>query len=325
MSDRLSIASLRARYLLTEINRRAKDNILPAMGKYGVVSAVSGSLVAVKSPGDTTEAGQLLARAAGPPIRVGDLVALVPMETDSPTPEFIAVKVGGTEPAHGNILDGDLNLYNGRDLRGYSDAGVSQAWSLDAGSGDFDTIGVRRANGVPFMGGAIQGGRIVYLTNLFPLGSLVGVTLTANRVYYVPVYVPEDFTLNGIVFEITTIVAGDVQGGLYACASNFLPGARLVVSTKSAQASTGVKTFTITSTAIDGGRWYFVGFCSTSAMSIKGSTTGANLPSPRGGSTSSSSVLMANEDLSAGWGSIPATAAAGSLSNTYLHIGLQAA
>lgn len=282
------IATIRARHLLTEFRRRAADEMLPALGDYGIVSAVSGDLVSVRLIGDDDAATQMLARAAGPPITVGDTVALVPMKGGG----YVAVEIGGTIssfPTAVDFLDGI-------------------------------TVG-----GVPLIGGHIAVGQHIYLTSVVPVGALTGVTLSANRVYYVPIFVSKDFPLDSIVFEITTIVAGDVQAGLYTCLSTFVPGSRLLVSSKSTQTTIGVKTFSIGSSSIDGGRWYFLGFCSTSAMALRGSTTGANLISPRGGATPTQARLMAFEDIAAGWATIPATASAGSLSDTYLHVGARSA
>lgn len=93
MTDRSGIGAIRGRHLLTEMARRSKENVLPAYGSYGVVSTVSGDLVAVRGADEAEASTQLLARAAGPNIIAGDTVALIPMRGGS----LVAVKIGGAE------------------------------------------------------------------------------------------------------------------------------------------------------------------------------------------------------------------------------------
>jgi hypothetical protein len=177
-----------------------------------------------------------------------------------------------------------------------------------------------------YPGGAIQGGRALFLTTVQPLGTLSGVTLTANRLYYVPVYAPERFTATGLLFEVTTVVSGEVQMALYESTASFLPGDRIANGSRVSYGALGVKTQNILDEILEGGRWYFVGICSKVAMAIRGSTVAANLPSLRGGSSADMSTifLIANQDLTAGWTDLPAAASSPSSgpSNTYLHVGV---
>lgn len=351
MSDSEGLARLRARHLLTEIRRRANDSVLPALGDYGIVSAVSGSLVAVQLAGDPDAGTQLLARAAGPDIVPGDTVVLVPMRGGG----SVAFKIGGAEVTAqslspfsvrytganaflvedgggGDIFSIETNgaslavrVENGTPLRGYADgAQATLEWEIDANGRANFTDGLE-VDGVSLLGGSIQGARHLYMTNVAPAGTLAGVTLTANRVYYVPVYAPRGLSCDAFTFEITTAVSGSVQCGLYTCLSTFLPDARIVLGTKTAQSTTGVKVQTHTAVGVTGGRWYWVALCSTVAMAVKGTTTSGALISPRGGAASTTNYCMASEDLAAGWSNLPASASPGSLGDTYIHVGARAA
>jgi hypothetical protein len=267
-----------------------------------IVTGVSSGRIQFRAVSATTGRTQRDARVYGMKIDVGDEVLVVP-----------------TGP------------------RKYVVIGVLQRASSTTSDYEFDNrvtfneaINVQNrilANNVPVQGGIIQGGRAVYLTNLYPLGALSNQTVVANRCYYVPVWVPEDFSCTGFQFEVTTALSGDVKCGLYDCTSSFLPGSSLLQSTKTTVTTTGLKFFSTTSTPVTGGRWYFVGIACTTAMGLKGSSTDANLPSLRGGVTASdgtTAVLIANETLSGGWTVLPATASAGSSTSIYLHVGMRA-
>lgn len=95
--DNLSLGTLKGRHLLTELARRNSDGILPALGAYGRVSVVAEPLIAARLLLDGVEGTQLIVRAAGPRLHVGDTVALIPMDDGG----IIAVKVGGDESANG--------------------------------------------------------------------------------------------------------------------------------------------------------------------------------------------------------------------------------
>lgn len=171
----------------------------------------------------------------------------------------------------------------------------------------------------------LQGGRALYLTTTQPLGTLAGFTLVANRLYYEPVWVPETVTTTGFIFQVTAALSGDVQIGIYTVGTDFLPDARLAQCTKTTFGASGVKLVASGGYSnLPGGRWVMLGLCSTTAMSILGSVVSANLPSLRGGShqDGSSVYLMCSQDLTAGWSSLPATAAASSDANKYLHVGM---
>jgi hypothetical protein len=314
------------------------------------VTAVSGSLVAVRRTRDASSGTQLFARAAGPSLAVSDPVVIIPMRGGG----LVAIKLGGSELVRliGDTMTGPLAIQsnsvdsflvetaagvdifsvngatgaiavdNGSNIYGYSDDGTTQKYRIRSDIGLADFVRGVTYNGVAPLAGSVQSGRYVYLTNSFPLGTLAGFTLVANRLYYVPIFVPVSITCDAFAFEVTTAVSGSVQIGLYTCTASFLPGARLILGTKTAQSTLGIKVQTHTGVVVDGGEWYFLGLCSTVAMAISGSTTKANLPSPRGGVDSSSNhYLMASEDLAGGWTNIPTTAAPGSASNLYLHVG----
>lgn len=193
---------------------------------------------------------------------------------------------------------------------------------------DGEQIATRLSTPVPpvgFPSAHMQAGRALFLSTVQPLGTLSGVTLTANRLYYVPIYVPKTFSAVSLLFEVTTVVSGEVQMALYDSLDTMIPGARVANGSRVTYGALGVKTQTITTMTLYGGRWYWVGLCSKVAMAIRGSTVAANLPSLRGGSSTdlASIFLLAFEDITAGWTDLPANAAAGSgPSNTYLHLGV---
>jgi len=268
---------------------KQKDAILKSldlkMSRTGVVQVVTGAAVTVSDPLTGVTEQELLPVLGQMPV-VGERVVILPLSDGS----RMALRIG-----------------------------ADPSTPLDPTNLTF--VGPPYGN----LGGAhIQAGRALYLTTHLPLGTLAGVSVTADRVYYIPVWIPKALTTNGFVFEITTFVAGSIQLGIYECDTSFLPGARLSLSNKGAQASTGVKTFVSGGVSLPGGRWVFVAICSTSAMAFRGSTTSANLPSLRGGSdqNGSSVYMMASEPLTAGWSNLPANASALSLGNTYLHVGV---
>lgn len=168
----------------------------------------------------------------------------------------------------------------------------------------------------------VSSGRVLTLRAMgYSVGTLTGVALTANRCYYLPIFVPVALSLASLTYWITTYVAGQVQLGLYDVGSTLLPTNLLVSGTKNTPGSTGVKTQAISYNVSPG--WYAIALASTSAMSLQGSVTAANLPSMRGGEDANLSTvyMMASETLTSGWTSLPASASPGSLSNTYLHMG----
>lgn len=178
-------------------------------------------------------------------------------------------------------------------------------------------------------GGTAVGTRIVTLASTVPIGPQGNVTLTANRCYFCPVYLANDFSTTGLCVNIATAVAGNLLLELYDCATgnNFAPVNKLASSTIQTNPTTGVKVFAVTPTGVfPGGRWYFIGLCASSAMAVTGSTTRGNFPSFRGQLTSNwtDTYCVLNQSLTAGWSSLPTAPAAGSgPADTYLHVGIQ--
>lgn len=347
MGNEATAAAIRARHFLTTLKQKQSEGVETSLGEYGVVSLVSGSTVAVRLTRDTDAGSQLFARAAGPTLNVGDPVALIPMRGGG----YVAVKIGGSEipqplqdlivnirasagnafsvetSAGADVFFIDTNntvvrTENGALLVGYSDgAEAIEEWRIDGttGRGTFSG-GVEVGVGESLIGGSIQGSRMIYHTSIAPVGLLSGVTLAANRVYYVLVYAPRSMSCDAFVYEVTTAVSGSVQCGLYTNVASMLPDARIVLGSKTAQSTTGVKTQTQTAVGVEGGRFYWVALCSTVAMAISGNTLGQTV-SWRGGATSSSNFIMCYEDIAAGWTNIPSNATPIALGNTYLHVG----
>lgn len=171
-------------------------------------------------------------------------------------------------------------------------------------------------------------GRFWGLGNLCGLGALTAMAASvADRVYYVPVFISDDRTMDAITFEVTTVVSGSISVGIYDnLTTALLPNNRLVQSAKTAVSTTGVKTFTFTPTALPGGQWYWLAIIATTAMAYRGSATSANLPNIRGWTSTNLQdvVVMCNEDISAGWSGLPATASPSSgPSNLYYHMGVR--
>lgn len=83
----------KARHSLTRQAEAMQATVEPSFAEFGIVSAVSGNLVAVRRTRDTTAASQLIARIAGPSIIVGDSVVLFPVRGGG----LVASKVGGFE------------------------------------------------------------------------------------------------------------------------------------------------------------------------------------------------------------------------------------
>lgn len=96
MPNDSSLGALKMRQTLTRIAEKQREAVEPSLADFGTVSAVSGStnsLVAVKMTSGTSDGSQLLARVAGPTVRVGDSVALIPVLGGG----YVAMKLGGSE------------------------------------------------------------------------------------------------------------------------------------------------------------------------------------------------------------------------------------
>jgi hypothetical protein len=172
--------------------------------------------------------------------------------------------------------------------------------------------------------GYVSSGRMAILGNLIPVGSTSAQTLVANRMYYIPFFVPTTRNYDAVLFEIMTVASGNVQCGIYECdVSNFLPTNRLAMGTKTLYGATGVKTQTFTAVSLVGGRWYFAGLASVTAHAIRGTSVSSSIPSLRGGMNTDlvTANCLAFEALTAGWTDIPAVANAGAQADLYLTVG----
>ena len=95
-------------------------------------------------------------------------------------------------------------------------------------------------------------------------------TQTANRVTYVPFYVPVPQTVSGMGWVNGSVISGTVHGGIYS----FL-GKTLIVSGSVAQAGASVaQTLDLTDTPVEPG-WYWMAVGISAAGSFISSTTGS--------------------------------------------------
>jgi hypothetical protein len=178
-------------------------------------------------------------------------------------------------------------------------------------------------------GTAASGGRYLSLGNMCGLGPLTGITITANRVYYVPIFIPETFTIVAGQFQVTGVPAGGglCMVGLYDNnPTGMAPMNLIATSTAPSVGSSSVKTQTyVTPAYCVGPRWYWAALLTNGAYTILGSVTAANLPNIRGwASTNMQDVsVMVSQDVGAGWSALPPTASITTVNNTYLHFGLQ--
>lgn len=251
-------------------------------------------------------ASQLYARLSFKTPTVGQPVIAVPLESGE------LVVLGGM-------------VQSGEDALPYPGTGgdFGSADTVARGNHAHDANYLQRATPPYAMGGHLQSSRFVNLGTLYGIGTLSGVTLTANRLYYVPVWVPKNFTASALSCEVTSVVSGSIQMGIYDMDSSFLPTSLIVAATKTAVSTNGAKSFAI-SQSLTGGRWYWLALCSTTASAISGSTVQGLLPGLRGGMSGTNGkdyIIQAHEDLAGGWSAIPSTASPSSgNTNTYLHL-----
>lgn len=109
-----------------------------------------------------------------------------------------------------------------------------------------------------------------------------GYTLTVDRELYEPYYLPIAGLLGGYQFDVTTAVAAsNLKSALYSCASDGLPGAKIVDFVTTATSSTGLKTDTATGSWTPAGPiwltpgWYYMGVITGNAIALRASPNGA--------------------------------------------------
>lgn len=179
--------TLKGRQLLTALARKAQNASEGALGDYGVVSAVSGSLVAVRVISDTTDGSQLLARAAGPEILVGDTVALFPMKGGG----YVVLKVGDREGVAVRDNGGSIVQSNAKVL--------------------------------DFQNGIGPAGSTAYEVNIAPIyGTGAGTIAEGNHTHATPIAIKQDTVAQGSVdaidfftpLSVNSIVSGEANIGL---------------------------------------------------------------------------------------------------------------
>lgn len=110
-----------------------------------------------------------------------------------------------------------------------------------------------------------------------------GYAMTADREYYVAYHLPMGGSLAGVQFEVTSGVASsNAKLALYSCASDGLPGAKIVDFTTTATVTATVKTDTATGSWSPAGPvwltpgWYYVGILPSHGITVRGdSSSGA--------------------------------------------------
>jgi hypothetical protein len=286
----------------------------------------AGGFIRLRDVGEAgNSASQLFTRISRNPIEAGDRVLVGYLEDGEAVVLGKLLESGEDDSAGAGI---DLSENGIVEIVGATTVDFDTGLRITAGSVEFDLAWgdlryIRRAAPPYSTYGHLQGSRYVSLLNLYPIGTLTGITLTANRIYYTPVWVPKDVTIAGVTYNVTTNVTGNVRVGFYECDSAFMPSIIIGQSTAVSQSTTGVKTQAFAAPlALEGGRWYFAALVSATARAISGNNTAGAFPAFRGGASGSygeSFILGAHED--AGSTNLPAIAnpASGS-TNTYIHL-----
>jgi hypothetical protein len=348
-----SIGTAKARDFLTTLRDKNAATKEQALGEYGIVSdtVFDGKLVMVRSIADSTGVStQRLARAAGPWIDIGDTVALFPMRGGA----YVAVKIGEFEGPIMRFADGGPDsggprryIIIGDGVTGTSPSEFEMRIDVFYGA-DVPSPGQADPTPVETMGdnesiarsdhwhsvpanipvGYASVGRANNLGMVSSLGPLVGITLTANRCYYIPIFLSETQVIDSIQFEITTNVSTNqtMIGWYENAAGGFGPDTRLAVGAKTTQSSAGIKTHNLTpdNQTYVGGRWYWAAFATTHATGLRGSNSGDYLPNLKGWSSSSSItdvICMMYEELGSGWTTLPVDASPANFINQYVHLG----
>lgn len=174
--------------------------------------------------------------------------------------------------------------------------------------------------------GAVPSGHVIDLENLYSMGAMTGQTVSANRLFYMPFFVPHDLNVNAILFNIVTAVTGSVQTAIFDNnPATFQPVNNLALGAKTSYSTTGVKTQSISRLRLEGRTWYWLALCSVTAHALAGTSDNAFIPALRGGVNNlTQKRCMMYQDLTAGWSNIPSTATPSSgPSNFWLKVSAQ--
>lgn len=238
-------------------------------------------------------------------------------EVDSPAGPVAGKNAGATVQAVATGFDFSTGLTAVAD--GVNAGEVDITFDITWGDARY----IQRANPPYSPYGHLQTGRFVSILNQFALPALVGGAITANRAYYVPIFAPKSVAVQGITFNCSAVVSGNVRVGLYDMETGWLPTTQLAQSNVVALTSTGTKQIAFTAPyTVDAGRWYFAALVCSTASSFLGTGVVGGIPAARGGASGSYGegfVVLAQQDL--GSTTLPATANAGSSStNGYIHL-----
>lgn len=268
---------IEGRQFLTNIRDRTRESFDPQIPYFAEVVAIVGDYVRVSSGGTIGSGGQIV-RAKGPGVVVGDRGVVIPTAGGG----MAFVPVGGETLAP-----------HTHDDRYYTEAEVdSKINALPSGP-----VGMTTA------------GRTASFRNSFSVGPLSNMSITANRVYFIPIYISEVETLSGVRFNLTTSPAtsGAAHAGLYTASKILLPSTRVAIGSllMASAAATGFYTVPITDTTVGAG-WYYAALGFEMAVGVSGTSVAGAAPAVRGGvDINFVGYSMCVQTMSTGWTAVP--------------------
>lgn len=143
------------------------------------------------------------------------------------------------------------------------------------------------------------------------------VTITANWLYHIPIYLYPNTTISKMAIEVTTGVAGNARLGIYKN-TNGLPSTLVLDAGTVSTATTGIKAITGLSTSIIEGGWYWVSIVANATPNIAHGTFG-NFPlGTQSGAFVNSMIQCVYESFA--YAALPSTATPASLRTTNVPI-----
>lgn len=129
-------------------------------------------------------------------------------------------------------------------------------------------------------------------------------TMTAGRMFYMPLVIPNSITATRIGVNVTTALAGSARLGIYADSSGVPSGAPLLDAGTVDTSTTGEKEITISLALSPGLYWIVVVASSASTLTAENlNANSANFPNLGVTSGSGSGITLAFEDIT--FGSLP--------------------
>jgi len=173
--------------------------------------------------------------------------------------------------------------------------------------------------------GRVSIGRTISLRNHFSVGSLGSIAISANRMYFVPVFVARDLTATSLLINITASATGTLAASIYDNDPVLFVARNLLKRTNPDPAigPVGLQTITMFSDTPVRRAWHWLGLIASVAISIQGANVNGQIPSLRGGvDTNLNTLLMCFTDLPAGppWTFPNPVSPSSGPANTYLDI-----